>query len=67
VGAEALARYERALARLDEDDRALVLARVEMDLDYAAVAVSCGKPSPDAARMAVTRALVRLAKEMNGD
>jgi len=67
VGVEALSRYERALARLDEEERALVLARVEMDLDYAAVAASCGKPSPDAARMAVTRALVRLAREMGRD
>jgi RNA polymerase sigma-70 factor (ECF subfamily) len=65
IGAEALARYEAALARLDEDDRELILARIELNLGYEEVARACGKASPDAARMAVRRALVRLAQEMD--
>ena len=39
-------------------------ARVEFGLSFAEVAQVLGKPSADAARMAVVRALVRLAEEM---
>lgn len=64
VGAEALERYERALATLkNEESQALVL-RVELGLDYQEIAAQLGKPSADAARMAVTRAMVRLADKM---
>jgi RNA polymerase sigma-70 factor (ECF subfamily) len=64
IGLEALERYERALGRLSEQDREAVVARVEMDLGYEEIARSLGKPTADAARMAVSRALVRLAREM---
>ena len=40
------------------------VSRVEFDLSYAELAEVLGKPSPDAARMTVVRALVRLAEEM---
>jgi RNA polymerase sigma-70 factor (ECF subfamily) len=66
IGAEALDRYDRALDRLSEDERELITARVELSLTYAEIAAACGKPSPDAARMAVGRALVRLAEGMSG-
>jgi hypothetical protein len=36
-----------------------------MDRSFAEIAQDLGKPSPDAARMAVSRALLRLAEEMN--
>lgn len=65
IGQEAVERYEAALARLKPEERAAIITRVEMDEGYDAVAEALGKPSPDAARMAVTRALVRLAEEMN--
>jgi RNA polymerase sigma-70 factor (ECF subfamily) len=64
LGREALARYDDALARLRPDDREAVLARVELGLDYAEIARALGKPSRDAARMAVSRALLRLAEEV---
>jgi RNA polymerase sigma factor (sigma-70 family) len=64
IGQEALERYEQALARLREDDRQAIVARVELGLSYADVAVALGRPTADAARMAVARALVRLAREM---
>jgi RNA polymerase sigma-70 factor (ECF subfamily) len=64
IGAEALAKYDRALERLDEETREAVIARVEMGCSYSEVAELMGKPSADAARMAVSRALVRLAEEM---
>jgi RNA polymerase sigma-70 factor (ECF subfamily) len=65
IGAEAVERYEAALARLRPEDREVVIARVEMDTSYEEMAQLLGKPSADAARMAVHRALVRLAEEMN--
>lgn len=65
LGAEALQRYESALGRLADEDRELVLARIEMGMTYEQVARAMNKPTPDAARMAVGRALVRLAREMD--
>jgi RNA polymerase sigma factor (sigma-70 family) len=65
IGSQALERYEAALARLTEDEREAVVTRVEFGLSYAEVAEALGKPSADAARMAVVRALVKLAKEMD--
>ena len=64
VGTQMLHRYERALQRLRESDQELVVARVELDLDYREIADLCGKPSEAAARVAVGRALLRLADEM---
>lgn len=64
IGREMLERYEAALARLAEADREAVLARVELRQSYAEIAAQLGKPSPDAARMAVQRAITRLAREM---
>lgn len=64
IGRERLERFERALARLEPLDQEAVLARVELGLSYPEIARSLGKSSADAARMAVTRALARLAAEM---
>src|SRR5262245_30715141 len=64
IGAEALHRYEEALGRLRPEEREAIVARVEMDGSYQDVARALGKPSADAARMAVSRALLRLAQEM---
>src|SRR5216684_3120983 len=65
IGEEALERYEAALARLRPEEREAIVARVEMDGSYQDVAQALGKPSADAARMAVSRALLRLAQEMS--
>lgn len=65
IGREAVERYEAALAALRPDEREAIVARVEMDGTYEQVAQVLGKPSPDAARMAVSRALLRLAEEMS--
>ncbi len=64
IGAEAVARYEAALERLRPEEREAIVAKIEMDGTYASVAQALGKRSPDAARMAVGRALLRLAEEM---
>lgn len=64
IGRETLKRYEAALERLKPDEREAILGRVELGLGYRQLAVHLGKASPDAARMAVSRALLRLAQEM---
>ena len=65
IGSEAAERYEAALQRLRPEEREVIIARVEMQQSYQAIAAAHGKSSPDAARMAVTRALMRLAEEMD--
>lgn len=65
IGQEALDCYEEALATLTEGERAAIIARIELGHSYEEVAAALGKPSPDAARVAVHRALVRLAARMN--
>jgi RNA polymerase sigma-70 factor (ECF subfamily) len=67
IGREAVERYEAALARLKPEERELIIARVEMDYSYEELAEAFGKPTPDAARKAAQRALVRLAEEMKPD
>ena len=64
IGADLLGRYERALAGLAAEDRELLLLRIELDFDYAEIATMTGRPSRDAARMGVQRALGRLAEAM---
>jgi RNA polymerase sigma factor (sigma-70 family) len=64
IGAEALEHYERALASLNDGERQAIVLRVELGLDYEEMAAQLAKPSADAARMAVTRAITRLAAEM---
>jgi RNA polymerase sigma factor (sigma-70 family) len=56
--------YEAALRRLDEDDREAIALRVDCELPYREIARIMGKPSEEAAQMTVSRALVRLAREM---
>jgi RNA polymerase sigma factor (sigma-70 family) len=64
IGRQAVERYERALSRLRPDDREAIIARVEMGATNEEIAVMLDRPSANAARMAVERALVRLAREM---
>lgn len=64
IGADVLARYEGGLARLNDAERELLHLRIELDFDYEEIAGMTGKPSRDAARVAIQRALARLAEEM---
>ncbi len=64
IGREALDRYEAALARLKPQERELIVARFELDFSNDEIAALFDKPTPSAARVAVGRALVRLAEEM---
>ena len=64
IGAEAVESYERALATLSAADQEAIVLRVELGLDFEEIASQLAKPSADAARMAVSRAIARLANEM---
>lgn len=64
IGAGVLERYERALAGLGQEDQELLHLRIELDFDYGEIAAMTARPSRDAARMAVQRALRRLAEAM---
>jgi RNA polymerase sigma-70 factor, ECF subfamily len=65
IGAETRAWYERALATLTDDEQALIFLRLELGLSFEEIAEQLGKPSPDAARMAVKRAVKLLVSEMD--
>lgn len=66
IDRDALERYERALAALGEEARKAVLLRVEFGYSHQRIAEAIGKPSADAARMTVARAMVELARRMGG-
>ena len=62
---EAIDRYQAALSRLRPEDREAIIGRLEMGYSYADLAEALGRPTPEAARKAAQRALLRLAEEMN--
>jgi RNA polymerase sigma-70 factor (ECF subfamily) len=64
IGRENAERYDEALAALDQADKEAIVGRIELGYDYEELASALGKPSADAARMAVRRALLRLAEKM---
>jgi RNA polymerase sigma factor (sigma-70 family) len=57
-------RFRQALGSLRPEEQELVVARLELDYNYSQIAIATGRPSIDAARMAVRRAVLRLAEEM---
>jgi len=67
IGLDQTEQYEQGLAKLKEDDQAAIFLRIELDLNYENLAEALDKPTPDAARMAVKRALVRLAKTIHDE
>jgi RNA polymerase sigma-70 factor (ECF subfamily) len=67
IGAEGIERYEAALLRLRLSDQRAIVARCEWNMSYTEIAELLGKPNVNATRVAIHRALVRLAKEMADD
>ena len=64
IGRENAERYDAAVAALVPADREAIVGRIELGYDYDELAAALEKPSPGAARIAVRRALVRLATKM---
>ena len=65
IGRERFERYAGALQRLEEHERGLIVMRFEWGFSHEEIARETGKASPDAARMALRRALVKLVAEMS--
>jgi RNA polymerase sigma-70 factor (ECF subfamily) len=66
IGQQGIERYEAALQTLRPIDREAIIARCELQQSYEEIAIALNKPSADAARMAVVRALKSLVKAMSG-
>lgn len=64
IGHQAVERYEKALASLSDTERHAVIARIELGYTYDEVAALVGKPTAGAARLAVSRALTKIAALM---
>jgi RNA polymerase sigma-70 factor, ECF subfamily len=64
IGARNVERYEEALAQLRPEDREAIIGRMEMQYSYAELAVVLDKPTAEAARLAVTRAMKQLASRL---
>ena len=60
-------RYEAALKKLRPVDRRAIVACIELGYSYEQLALVLRKPSAEAARLAVRRALLRLGDEMLRD
>jgi RNA polymerase sigma-70 factor (ECF subfamily) len=67
VGRELAERYEAALDGLSPEDREAIILRIEFGSSYEQIAEAMDKPSIEAARMAVTRAVRRLAERMRDE
>jgi len=65
IGRERLDRYDAALAKLRPVEREAIIARLELQQSYEEVALALGKPSADAARMLVARAVKNLIRAMD--
>ena len=64
IGRQGIERYQQALQTLKPLDRNAIVARIELQHSYEEVALAIGKPNANAARMVVTRAIVRLVAAM---
>jgi RNA polymerase sigma-70 factor (ECF subfamily) len=64
IGSENVSRYDAAVQRLKPEDREAIIGRLELQHSYEELAVVLNKPSAAAARMAVMRAMKRLADEL---
>ncbi|MYN66856.1 MAG: sigma-70 family RNA polymerase sigma factor [Acidobacteria bacterium] len=67
IHAEAWDRYRSALKHLPRRDQRLIVGRLELGYSFGQLAAVDGRAGPDGARMALKRALVRLAAAMGDD
>ena len=64
ISHEVLERYEAALAELPADQQEAFLMRIEMGCGYREIADAVGRPSTEAARMLVRRAIQTMARRL---
>ena len=58
-------RYKAALATLTEEEQLLIVGRVEMGYSYEQLALVSGRVTAEAARVAVRRAILKLAERIS--
>lgn len=64
IDAETWARYRAGLKHLTARERRLIVGRAELGYSFRQLALMERQSSPDAARMALRRVLVKLSKAM---
>ena len=64
IGSEVHRAYEAALLRLTPSDRRAIILKIEQQCTDHEIAIALNRPSAGAARVKVSRALSKLAKEM---
>jgi RNA polymerase sigma factor (sigma-70 family) len=62
--AELMRRYKSKLNALSDSERLLIVGRIEMAYTYEQLALATGRATPEAARVAVRRAVLKLAQRM---
>ena len=67
IDKEEMLRYRAAMLRLKPRDRQLIVMRVEHRLTYQEIATRLDVPSPNAARVALIRAMARLVSALETD
>jgi len=65
IGRDTMERYEAALMQLPEEQQEGIILKIEFDFTHQEIADALGKPSANAARMMVARALLKLAELMD--
>ncbi len=65
IEAEARERYRRGLGRLPPADQELIVGRLELGCSYEQLVVVSGRRGPEAVRIALRRAMLKLADEMS--
>jgi RNA polymerase sigma factor (sigma-70 family) len=58
-------RYRCGLLELDQAERELIVGRLDLGYSYDQLALATGRPSADAARVAVRRAMLKLAERID--
>ena len=56
--------YKLTLETLTEEERHLIVGRLELGYNYEQLALITNRPTPEAARLAVRRAVTKLAERM---
>jgi RNA polymerase sigma-70 factor (ECF subfamily) len=65
IGQDEMRRYEEAMCRLSEDHATAIRLRLELQYSYEEMAAAMGRPSENAVRLLLQRAIRRLAWEMH--
>ncbi len=65
IGSDEVRRYDEALRRLPEDYAVVIRLRFELQYSYAEIAAATERPTENAVRLLLQRAMKRLVREMH--